>query len=96
LESVLFETVCLFFSQQGGGTELPLPVASQTFASEPILATRAETRKVFAATLQRTIPKLILTLILFLAFPGSGDAYSVLSHEAIVDAAWSNAHRAAA
>jgi zinc dependent phospholipase C len=27
-------------------------------------------------------------LILFLAFPTSGDAYSVLTHEAIVDAAW--------
>jgi Zinc dependent phospholipase C len=28
------------------------------------------------------------TLILFLALPSSGDAYSVLSHEAIVDAVW--------
>src|SRR5260370_25972912 len=27
-------------------------------------------------------------LILFLAFPTSGDAYSVLTHEAIVDAVW--------
>src|SRR5713101_7743187 len=27
-------------------------------------------------------------LILFLAFPPSGDAYSVLSHEAIIDAVW--------
>ncbi len=34
--------------------------------------------------------KIILSgvLILFLAFPTSGDAYSVLTHEAIVDAVW--------
>jgi len=30
----------------------------------------------------------ILTVVLFLAFPSSGDAYSVLSHEAIIDAVW--------
>lgn len=30
----------------------------------------------------------LFTLILFLAFPPSGDAYSVLSHEAIIDAVW--------
>ena len=30
----------------------------------------------------------LVVLILFLAFPPSGDAYSVLSHEAIIDAVW--------
>jgi hypothetical protein len=30
----------------------------------------------------------LVALILFLAFPTSGDAYSVLSHEAIIDAVW--------
>jgi Zinc dependent phospholipase C len=38
--------------------------------------------------LQRIATKWILVLILILAFPASGDAYSVLSHEAIVDAVW--------
>jgi len=36
----------------------------------------------------RTQIVLLCELILFLAFPTSGDAYSVLSHEAIIDAVW--------
>src|SRR5262249_17862477 len=37
---------------------------------------------------QRIVTIWILTLILFLGFPAPGDAYSVLSHEAIIDAVW--------
>ena len=36
----------------------------------------------------RTHIVLFCALVLFLAFPPSGDAYSVLSHEAIIDAVW--------
>ena len=38
---------------------------------------------------KRTVTTWILTVILCLVFPTSGDAYSVLSHEAIIDAVWS-------
>lgn len=44
----------------------------------------------FAIDPGATSTKIVLSgvLILFLAFPTSGDAYSVLAYEAVVDAVW--------
>ncbi len=49
---------------------------------------RGRDRRPTSGRAARTASIWILTLILFLALPPSGDAYAVLSHEAIIDSVW--------
>src|SRR5215472_9798617 len=60
------------------------------FRANDISCRRAEIEfRYMSAGPKRPITMWIVMVIFSLAFPSFGDAYSVLSHEAIIDAAWS-------
>ena len=52
------------------------------FGDRPVVLAKLKVR------LRRRIVALVLVLLVFLGAPISGDAYSVLSHEALIDAVW--------